>query len=234
MDRVKKANRYTHLAQALALLAGSLSFGIVSADTNSPAPAARATATPEAPAAPSSTAPPASLPRSLQDIVRLVRSGIDDSVVVAFVQTAPSMPRPSADDLLNLREAGVSPAVLTALLKRPAPARPARPTTIPGVAPAPERGTPPAAAAPPTVIVQQAPAPSVTYLPSYSYTWYASPYWTYRSWYDPWYRPWCAWPTYGWHAGYAHVHYGHRWGVPGRAGPRFHGGGSHGGGRRGR
>src|SRR5205814_6864052 len=59
---------------------------------------------------------PAILPSSADEVVRLVRSGVDDEVVVAFIGQSHSSYNLSGADITALKDAGVSRQVLTAML----------------------------------------------------------------------------------------------------------------------
>lgn len=58
------------------------------------------------------------LSAGLPDIVRMYQAGVEEPVMLAFVQSATIAYHPSAKEIIYLRELGVSQAVLTALLKR--------------------------------------------------------------------------------------------------------------------
>ena len=47
----------------------------------------------------------------LGEVVKLAKSGVDESVIIAYVQNSPVPNRPSADEILKLRDAGVSSRV---------------------------------------------------------------------------------------------------------------------------
>jgi hypothetical protein len=54
----------------------------------------------------------------LDDVVKLTKAGVSETVILTFVQSSGVMYSPSAQDLIQLREAGVSPNVTTALIHR--------------------------------------------------------------------------------------------------------------------
>ncbi|TAL07284.1 MAG: hypothetical protein EPO07_00485 [Verrucomicrobia bacterium] len=53
----------------------------------------------------------------LDEIAKLNKAGTDQSVIVAYVENSPTAYRATADDIIQLREAGVSSAVLTAIMR---------------------------------------------------------------------------------------------------------------------
>lgn len=113
---------------------------------------------------------PAAVPYSpgIAEIVGMVQSGIDESVLVAYVQSAPTRFSPTQAEIDYLREIGTPEAVIEALLDSAAGVGPGAVAGQSGdpsvprsvVQAAPSAGT----AAPPPVVVQQtvvAPAPVV-------------------------------------------------------------------------
>jgi len=124
-------------------------------------------------------------------VLKLVQSGVADDVVVSYVENS-TLPKPTADDVIQLHGAGVSDRVLLALLsKKPAATVPANNASEPA------KGVESPAPAPPqtTVYVQRSPevyvqpAPAVTYAPtyysypySYNYGSYGYPYYGYYRW----------------------------------------------------
>ncbi|HEU0011748.1 MAG TPA: hypothetical protein VFT34_18170 [Verrucomicrobiae bacterium] len=145
-----------------------------------PPPAATATVEPNAEAKTSR------LSAGLDDIVKLTKAGIEEPVILSFIKCSEVAYQPTAQELIKLRELGVSGTVVTALLHRgeelrqraaqpqkqqaqPAPAAEA-PQAAPQVASPPE----------PSRVYYASPAaysvasPSVVYVPSYSYSYYPS------------------------------------------------------------
>ncbi|HMJ66253.1 MAG TPA: hypothetical protein VK615_12985, partial [Candidatus Binatia bacterium] len=150
----------------------------------------------------------------LAQVVKLVQSGVADDVVLSYVENS-ELPKPTADDVIQLHGAGVSDRVLLALLsKKPV-------ATIPtnnGSEPAKSIESP--APVPPqtTVYVQRSPAvyvqpaPAVTYAPSY----YSYPYsYNYGSYGYPYYG-YYRWPSvslsFGFGHGFGHHSYDHHFG----------------------
>ena len=64
------------------------------------------------------TAKKARLSAGLDDIVKLVHAKVDDSLILSFVKNSRISYHPTADEIIKLREMGVSSPVITALLQR--------------------------------------------------------------------------------------------------------------------
>jgi hypothetical protein len=54
----------------------------------------------------------------LEDVVKLVQAGVEESVVLAYIQSSAVAYHPSASEIIKLRELGVSSPVIDALLRR--------------------------------------------------------------------------------------------------------------------
>lgn len=169
--------------------------------------------------APATTASSGSavLPFGAAQILQLVQAKVSEDTVIAFIRNSGNSYGLKADQIIYLRQQGVTDAVLTAMLSQPRnglvsapPAPPAPPAPAPApVAEAPAAST--ATVAPTVTYVQ--PAPATTY-------YYADPYY-----YDPYYY---YYPAYGW---YAPVSVGWSWGWGWHGGYHgYYGGGWHGGG----
>ncbi|HWD91182.1 MAG TPA: hypothetical protein VG938_02420 [Verrucomicrobiae bacterium] len=59
----------------------------------------------------------------INDIVALSRSGVDQSVVLSYIKTSPGPFQPSADEIIRLRDAGLTTDELTTMLQRGAELR---------------------------------------------------------------------------------------------------------------
>jgi hypothetical protein len=180
----------------------------------------------------------------INDVVALSQSGVDQTIVLSYIRTSPGPFQPSADEIIRLRDAGVSSQVITAMLQRSAELRDqsqalamasaqnyAQPTTS-YAQPAPTTvATPPATYVDPTYNPYYTePSSSVVYIGGS----YGSPY------YYPYSYPYCYsgfYPSVGFYfggRGYYHGGYygGYRggWGGHGSWGGGFHatGGGFHG------
>ena len=110
----------------------------LAADTNAVAPEAVA----PQPAAPSA---PAKLPYGVEDVLKLSRAQISDDIILNYIHNSGTIYNLSPEDIVNLRNQGVSDRVLNAMLDQrnqvvqaaaqpvPQPATPA-PSTVPAVA----------------------------------------------------------------------------------------------------
>ncbi len=121
------------------------------------------------------------------EVARLHLSGLDETVIKAFVERSTNPISPTADELIYLRDIGVSPRVITVMIQQtarmreqgpaasPAPAAaattPAPPGNSASNAPAATVAAPPAATAPnpaaaPPVVVPAPPAPALVAAPA--------------------------------------------------------------------
>lgn len=112
------------------------------------------------------------------EVARLHLSGLDETVIKAFVERSTNTVGPTADELIYLRDIGVSPRVITVMIQQPArmreqgaaagaearanpPATAATGTNAPAGPPATVPAAPVAAApAPPPVVAAPLPAPA--------------------------------------------------------------------------
>lgn len=62
--------------------------------------------------------PPPELPPVIQEVVRLAQTSVGDEVVVTYIETSPEIPRLNVDQIIHLRDLGISMPVIQALLKR--------------------------------------------------------------------------------------------------------------------
>ncbi|MEY4200618.1 MAG: hypothetical protein RLZZ265_2358, partial [Verrucomicrobiota bacterium] len=65
----------------------------------------------------------ANVSASVAEVARLHQSGLDESVVKAFVERATNSVSPTADELIYLKDIGVSPRVITAFIQQTAKMR---------------------------------------------------------------------------------------------------------------
>ncbi len=122
------------------------------------------------------------------EVARLHLSGLDETVIKAFVERSTNPVSPTADELIYLRDIGVSPRVITVLIQQTArmreqapgtapapaavvttPAAPGTPATnapVVAVAALPAATVPNLAAAPPAPAGAPAPAPQVVVAPA--------------------------------------------------------------------
>src|SRR5262245_60201346 len=125
----------------------------------------------------------APLSGDLNEVLKLARAGMDESVILAYVQNSPIANQPSADEILRLRQAGVSPKVIAVILQHGGEVRaqqkdsgeaaqPAATTQTPSSTATYSAETPTTTSTTPTVYYTE---------PSSSYFYYSSP------WYPVWY-----------------------------------------------
>ena len=124
----------------------------------------------------------------LDDVVKLSKAGVDESVIHSYIQNSGVGYNPTAQDIIQLRELGVSSQITAALMQRGSEVRQAATVEAQKQAQAAAPAAAPAQAAPvytaPATYV--APASTVTYIgyPSYGYsyggycapTYYSYPY----------------------------------------------------------
>lgn len=161
------------------------------------------------------TAPAPQLAYGVSPILQLAQAKVGDDTIIAYIKNSGNSYGLNADQIIYLRQQGISSAVITAMLNQPKP----------GVAvAAPTTSAPQATSSTATV------APAVTYVqtvPATTY-YYSMPDMTYY-YYQPYY-----YPAYGCYPGVSlSFGWGGRWGGwqgGGFRGGGFHGGGFHGGG----
>lgn len=148
-------------------------------------------------------------------ILKLVQAKIGDDTIIAYIKNSGNSYGLNADQIIYLRQQGVSDAVIATMLNQPKPAVAiATPTT-----PAPQ----PLAS---TAYIGQVPTPPVTYVQTVPDTtdYYQSDYY----YYEPYYYPAYAWyPPVTFSFGWGGYYGGYRGGYYRGGG---HGGGWHGGG----
>src|SRR5687768_16342963 len=105
----------------------------------------------------------------LVGLAKLVQSGVDNKVVLGYIQNTPPKKNPTADELVYLHELGLSSEAMVALLNAVPAAAPVAPepqAAAPTVQSTPTVTQAPAQSAPVsgnTVISTPAPAPTVVY-----------------------------------------------------------------------
>jgi hypothetical protein len=175
---------------------------------------------------------------AINDVVKLHQSGVELSVVLSYVKTSSGPFQPSADEIVKLRDIGISSQVITAVLERGGELRQQTATT-PSIdyaaysraASAPATVAQPAAtyAQPATYVqpvtyaepVYTAPPVSSVVVIGSSYAGYGYPFsYGYRSsyCYRPSYYSHSYYPHVGFYAGFPHVSFGLNFG-----GSHFHG-----------
>ena len=100
------------------LIAGAV---LLCAPVVSPAINAVAPVNPEAAAAP--TAPGARFSPGVADIVKMVEAKVDPEVIKTYVKSSSTAYNPSATEIIALKDHGVAPEILTAMLQRGAEVR---------------------------------------------------------------------------------------------------------------
>jgi hypothetical protein len=150
------------------LLVTALAWPLLSGYGQTPGPAAPGAPGQAQPAAPVNLSPGAA------EVVRLAGSGVGDDVVIAYIQNSQAPFNLSADDVLYLKDIGLSSEVTSAMLthdgtlrgqpQQYAPAAPGAPAPVAPTTPAP--AVPPGGA-PLTYDWQPAPAPATAPPPAY-------------------------------------------------------------------
>lgn len=122
---------------------------------------------------------------TVDDVKKLARAGVSEETILAFLKENQPSFRPTAQDIVDLKEAGVTPKVLVYLLEPK------------GAANAPPPSSPPAS--------HEGVRPVYVYStrPTYDYAWPHYSYWTYSPYY------YFGGYGYGSHYGYGHHGYGH-------------------------
>ncbi len=130
-----------------------------------------------------------------EDLKKLAKAGVSEDVILAYIKANGFAGKPSSDDLVDLKSAGISDRVLAGILA------PSEPAPAPAATPAA-----PAAPAPSTVYVER----PVVYASGY---WSVGPRYSYPSSYcAPAYRPYytgtfCR-PSYSYSYSYSRPYYG--------------------------
>jgi hypothetical protein len=194
-----------------------------------------------------SAAPGAPAPRfsaGVADILKMVNAKVDAEVIKTYINNSSTAYNPSATEIIALKDRGVAPEIITAMLQHGAEAR----TQLMRAA----QAAPSAPQPSPGAVAPYAPVPGYDYgaqsvYPNYTYT-YPTYSYVYPSYvYDyPVYSYGCSWPwcwpyfsfgygcyPYGWYCGYPHGGCGYRypcyWGGHGYYGGGYYGHGYYGG-----
>ena len=191
-------------------------------DAAAPSPAPAAAYSPAAP----------QLTYGLQQVLQLAQARVGDETILAFVKSSGNSYALTADQIIYLRQQGISSAVITTMLSQSRPMAPAvapapmqAPVAASSYAAAPVAVAAPVTAAPAVTYVQTASAASYYYYPSYS----SSPNYYYPDYYYPDYYGYSPVSfSFGWGGYYGGGWGGWRGGYGGRGG--YYGGGGHGGG----
>ena len=141
----------------------------------------------QVPATATSTPAP-SLAGNVSQILKLFQANVGDDLLIAFIKNSGAGYGLTADQIIYLRQQGVSDPVLMAMLNQPRPAAGVTRLAAPAPAVPPEyyaAQPPPAPAAPPVTYVQTVPDTADYSPPYYSPDYYHPPYYDY-------------YPSYGW------------------------------------
>lgn len=174
---------------------------------------------------PAASAPPPSLSHGVAQVLQLSQAKVSDNVIVQYIQNSGTIYPLSAQEIVYLKQQGVSDAVLNAMLdQRRRITGSSEPRTPTAPASAQNTTTSTADSAPTVTYVETTPA----YVPSSTvyiipdtqtynyYVWYHRPY------YYPYVSPYCGWVYPGVTISWG---FGGRWG--GYYHPGFHGGWHH-------
>ncbi|MSU57290.1 MAG: hypothetical protein EXS35_03760 [Pedosphaera sp.] len=144
-------------------LCGALAFTATAAENpaqtssdNSAAPATAGKAAAPANSAPTARSP--ALSTGLDDVVKLAKAGVDESVILAFVRNSGTAYTPTAQDVIQLREAGVSAQVTTTLMQHGAEVRQLAAESYQRTQPAAPAAPAPAATSQPVIVYSAAPS----------------------------------------------------------------------------
>jgi len=121
-------------------------------------------------------------------ILQLAQANVGEDAIIAYIHSTGNSYGLNADQIIYLKQQGISENIIIAMLNQPRPA----------ATPAPEASTapaPPAYAQPAPAYVQSAPSPTVYVVPNsqpyyYTSTYYSQPYF-YASYYPYYYYPYC-------------------------------------------
>ena len=107
----------------------------------------------------------------IPQILQLEQAKVSDDTIIAYIRNSGSSYSLNADQIIYLRQQGVSDAVITVMLNQPKPAAatytPTTPAPQPVVAPVSPPPVPTATVAPAVTYVQTVPAPVYYYQPYY-------------------------------------------------------------------
>ena len=184
------------------------------------------------PAATLSTAPP--LAYGVDSVLQLARANVSDDTIISYIKNSGNSYGLNADQIIYLRQQGVSSAVINAMLNQPKPGVLAATTTTSATQPVAAYAD---TAAPATTTV----APTVTYVQTVpATTYYYQPYYypAYGGYYGGYYNGYYGWPypavslSFGWGGHWGggwHGGWGGGWhgGWHGGGGGGWHGGGWH-------
>jgi hypothetical protein len=226
---MKQSNSYARRVLVPGVVLSLLTSAVLAEDTNPTGAAVGTTQTPAVTANVQVTAPIVKLPYGVEDVLKLSRANIGEEVILNYVQNSGTIYNLAPQDLVYLRDQGVSERVLNAMLNQRKVVEASAQTAAPAVPNAPM--VPDASMVPPAPIysdsapapapAQSAPAASSVYVIPYPqaaaayYGYYSYPYGYYRPYYS-----YCS-PSvvigvgygghgcYGGHGYYAHGYHAH-------------------------
>jgi len=171
------------------------------------------------------------LPPAANEVVKLTRAQVSEDVILSYVQNSSSSSSLTSDDILRLRNEGVSDRVINAMLDRHSKVMDSLPKTSAPVPVYADNSSSSAPAQPaPTVEAPLAPTSSTYVIP------YPAATSAYYGYYRPYYYPYSyGYPYYGYGGYYGGPVFSFRFGFAGHGGGwrGGHGGGWHGGGHHG-
>src|ERR1022692_1436227 len=109
---MKIIKKFSFVAGFFGIIVGVICVASVRAQTETPAPATVQTAAP-----PVSVVDPARLPHGVADVVRLSHAGIGEDTIVAFIQSKNSQYGLGTQEILYLKDQGVSERVISAMIQ---------------------------------------------------------------------------------------------------------------------
>lgn len=124
----------------------------------------------------------------IPEVVKLAKSGVDESVVVSFIRNSPGPFQPSANEIIRLRDAGLTSSEISTMLERGAEVRAQTAAAAPAYnfasGPMPTIAAPPVVSTTPPVTyadsgdaTQTQPSSTVVYIGgNYGYPYYSYPY----------------------------------------------------------
>jgi uncharacterized membrane protein YgcG len=218
-DNFMKTNHWQKMLAVLAVAGLALSASTTLAQNST----AKNTAQPAA-----VNAPVPQLAYGVPQIVQLAQAKVGDNTIIAYIKNTGNSYGLNADQIIYLRQQGISDAVITTMLNQPKLAvAVATPTT-----PAPQPVASTAYSGPVSTITTASGstatvAPTVTYVQTVPDTTYY-----YQPDYQPYYYPAYAWYppvsfSFGWGGGWGGGWRGGGWGGGWRGGGGWHGGGRH-------
>ncbi len=163
-----KTNHLQKTVAVIALATLAWSASTVSAQDSSPAQPAAV------------TAPAPQLAYGVPQILQLAQAKVGDATIIAYIKNSGTTYGLTADQIIYLRQKGISDAVITTMLNQPKPAfvasAPPAPAPQPAAAPASPQPVSTATVAPTVTYIQTAPAPVYYYSQPYYYPVYGGIY----------------------------------------------------------